>query len=224
MERLLSSNQRQRESIMAKDYILRNTSTESSPPAFVQRAMTWAKATNEITGLIRGILADGVVTESEAKYLREWINSRPALLDDSLVRALSDRIERIFDDGIVTPEELEELKIVLEQFTPEGENPTTLPLDTPPPKISIPDKTFCFTGTFVSGTRAWCEDQITVRGGECAPRVSKNLNVLVIGSRISGAWRNQTYGRKIEEAVTLRDRGIALAIVCEEYWLRCLKI
>jgi len=45
----------------------------------------WAKATNEIVGLVRGLLADGEVNEKEVTYLRDWINNRPDVLNDKLV-------------------------------------------------------------------------------------------------------------------------------------------
>jgi len=193
-------------------------------PAFVARAMTWAKATNEITGLIRGILADGVVAETEAAYLRSWIGSRPDLLCDSLVRSLACRIERIFADGMVTPDELVELKEILSDFSPEGNSPTQLPLDNPAPTVIVLAKGFCFTGTFVSGTRTWCEEQITTRGGRIqniSPR-GKGPDYLVIGSKVSGAWRNQTYGKKIESAMATRETDYRISIINEDHWLAAI--
>jgi hypothetical protein len=141
-----------------KEYILHRTDQTNQgrdiAPPFVQRAMGWAKATNEITGLIRGLLADGMVTEGEAKYLREWIAARPDIMSDPLVNSLALRIERIFADGIVTAEELEELRVALTEYAPTAQTaPTTLPLDNPPPTVIIANRAFCFTGVFLSGTR-----------------------------------------------------------------------
>ena len=138
-----------------KDYYLKTTrQTPAGAPAFVQRAMTWAKATNEITGVIRGLLADGVLAESEAAYLRAWIHDRPDVLQDALVSAMAKRIERIFEDGIVTPEELQEVKQLLTDFAPSEDLPTQLPLDLPAPMVVIINRSFCFTGTFICGKRS----------------------------------------------------------------------
>lgn len=207
-----------------KDYYLKTTRPPpAGAPAFVQRAMTWAKATNEITGLIRGLLADGVLAESEAVYLRAWIRERPELLNDSLVAALARRIERIFEDGIVTPEELQELKAILSDFAPEEETlPTALPLDQPAPVVVIINMSFCFTGTFISGKRSWCEDQISTRGGTIRDLPQSRPDFLVIGSKVSGAWRNQTYGKKIEAAVAAKQQGGRLRIINEDHWLKSL--
>jgi len=207
---------------MTKDYFLKETRPTTEAPASVARAMTWAKATNEITGLIRGILADGVVAESEAVFLRAWIRDRPELLCDSLVRSLACRVERIFADGIVTPDELIELKEILSEFSPEGETPTQLPLDRPAPVVIIAAKNFCFTGTFVSGTRKWCEEQITTRGGGIQNLPAKFPHYLVIGSKISGAWRNQTYGKKIESAMAARETKYPVSIINEDHWLAAI--
>lgn len=203
-----------------KEYILTTppASHDVAPP-YIQRMMTWARASNEITGVIRGLLADGTVTDSEADYLRKWIGERPDLLRDPLVAALAARIERIFADGIVTQEELLEIKGVLEEFAPEDKTPTTLPLDNPMPVISIPHKSFCFTGIFVSGPRSWCQEQVTKRGGEAHNSVKVNTHYLVIGTKVSAAWVTESYGRKIQAAAEARDRGKKISIINEDHWL-----
>lgn len=205
-----------------KDYQLNQSSNPAqSTPVFVQRAMTWAKATNEITGVIRGLLADGSIVAAEAVYLRDWIKARPELLQDALVGSLAKRIERIFADGVVTAEELVELKQVLVEFAPDEGSPTLLPLNQPEPDV-ICTASFCFTGTFISGTREWCEAQIENRGGTIRNLPGKLPDYLVIGAKASAGWRNQSYGKKIEAAVAARDLGRPIKIICEDHWLKFL--
>ena len=208
---------------MAKDYILKSGIPEDPTPAFVRRMANWAKATNEITGLIRGLLSDGKLDRSEADFLRAWIGKNSMLLYDPLISVLAARIARVYADEIVTDEELEELKLVLTKYA-DGENkPTTLPLDDPMPVIDASGKWFCFTGTFIAGTRSWCHNQISIRGGFPSDNVSSDLHVLVIGSKVSSGWANQTYGRKIEAAAKLRSVRKSPSIVTEEHWLKCMK-
>jgi hypothetical protein len=45
---------------------------------------------------------------------------------------------------------------------------------------------------------------------------------VVIGTKVSGAWVSQTYGRKIQAAVDAKQSGSKIAIVNEEHWLRFL--
>jgi len=181
-----------------------------------------AKASNEVTGLIRGLLADGTVNELEARYLRDWLNSTAAKVDP-IVRSLAARISRVFADGIVTPEELEEIKALLISFAGKEDEPTKLPLNEPAPDIVYPERSFCFTGTFVSGSRCWCWEQVEIRNGLPTDRVASGLHYLVIGAKVSDAWVNQTYGRKIEAAVKMREKGLPIAIVNEEHWLTSIQ-
>ena len=150
------------------------------------------------------------------------MNNNSALLCDPLVNVLANRIARVYADGIVSDEELTELKLVLTKYA-DGENkPTTLPLDDPMPMIEISEKNFCFTGTFVAGNREWCQEQVSLRGGFSLDKVTDGLHVLVIGSKVSAGWANQTYGRKIEAAARLRSYRKSPNIINEEHWLKCM--
>lgn len=210
-----------------KEYKLNNykpqTQANDAAPGFIQKVTARAKASNEIIGLVRGLLADGQLVESEAKYLNQWIKDRPGSLSDPMVSALAQRLQRTYADGVVTPEELSELKMFLDSYAKDDGTPTSLPLDQPAPLISIPGNTFCFTGVFACGKRAWCEDQIEVRGGEISAAPVFRTYALVLGSSVSLAWANQTYGRKIEAAVAYREAGSKTKIITEEHWLTFLK-
>jgi hypothetical protein len=46
--------------------------------------------------------------------------------------------------------------------------------------------------------------------------VVMKLDYLVIGAQSSPAWAYSTYGRKIERAIELRDRGIDIIILHED--------
>ncbi len=215
--------------INMRDYILRSPSDTDNAPAFVQRAMKWAKGTNELHGLIRGILADGVVNEKEATAARQWFRNNPDTLSDLLVKRLFDRLERVFSDGIVTQDELCDLREIFSEYTgsPDEAKPASLPLDQPVPDIDFPNRSYCFTGTFVSGKRNWCADQTANRGGLVTDSISRDLYALVIGSKVSQGWANQSYGRKIEKAVLLKDEQKKLGIepvkiICEEHWVKYL--
>lgn len=217
-----------------KSYVLRTPANRDNAPAFAQRAMTWAKGTNELHGIIRGILVDEEVSEKEAIFLKEWILSRPDLICDPLVSYLATRLVRVCEDGIVTQAESDELKCIFSSYigNPNEEAPTDLPLDSPAPEITIKGSIFCFTGTFVSGTRAWCHKQIAERGGNFTDRTCPELDYLVIGSKVSKGWINQSYGRKIEEIVSYRNAmmkeersGLGRSIpriVAEDHWLKHL--
>ena len=217
-----------------KNYILQSGSRNDNAPAFVQRAMMWAKGTNELHGIIRGVLVDGVVSDREAEFLKNWILSRPDVIGDALVARLAERLVRVCEDGIVTQDESDELKQIFsaDLGQPDEGVPTDLPLDEPPPELTIEGSLFCFTGTFVSGTRRWCEEQTVERGGQFTDQARLGIDYLVIGSRVSRGWVNQSYGRKIQTIVGYRDSVIqeqtgpfkrtVPKIVVEDHWLRYL--
>lgn len=197
-------------------------SNDFAPP-FVQRCMKWAKATNEICGLVRGLLADGALNEMEVGYFREWIRANQELLNDPLVRSLALRVERVYADGVVTPEELAELKSLFQEYAnPTKGAPTTLPLDNPMPDLTFRRRLYCFTGTFVSGNRAWCIAETEKRGAKTCNDIVDRLDFLVVGTKVSHAWANQTYGRKIEQAAELRTTSKRLSIINEDHWLKFL--
>lgn len=79
-------------------------------------------------------------------------------------------------------------------------------------------------GTFVSGKRSWCEDQVVSRGAGVADTITPYVNYLVIGRKVSHGWVNQSYGRKIEHALDFRNNGGKIALVHEDHWLAHLKV
>lgn len=180
----------------------------------------------EMLGLVRGVLADGEVTEREARVLANWTQANPDVVADWPARAIARRLDQIFEDGRVDDDEREQLASFLERVL--GGDPlavtgaqlaTALPLDSPPPSIKVSRHTFVFTGEFALGPRRIVEDIIRQKGGRAEPRVTKRTNYLVIGTVGSRDWIQSTHGRKIEKAVDYRDRrGVGVAIVSEDHW------
>jgi len=98
----------------------------------------------------------------------------------------------------------------------------TLPLSLPPPEVVFDRRQFCLTGRFAFGSRKQCEAQIVERGGLTQSDVTRDTSYLVVGAMGSTDWIHSTYGRKIEAAVALRDRGFAIGLISEEHWVRAL--
>ena len=98
-----------------------------------------------------------------------------------------------------------------------GQASTSLPFSSHSP-VTFQGKYFCFTGTFQSGTRMWCQTQIEQRGGICLNGITKKLNYLVVGVTGNENWLHSTHGRKIEKAISYQESGCELAILSEEHW------
>lgn len=185
---------------------------------------------SELLGLVKGVLADGIVTDDEAVLLGKWLMAHPDTMDVWPGKVLADRLTRIFADGVIDEEERRDLEGLLNDLVGGqaglivGETAaTSLPLDDPAPAIEYPGCEFVLTGRFAMGPRPACEALIRDLGGLCGKGVTKRTNYLVIGTFGSRDWAETAYGRKIEKAVHYRDdRGWPLAIVGEDHWAESL--
>ena len=186
---------------------------------------------DELIGLAKGILADGVVLKQEVEYIFTWIESHfdEQGLNEYPVNSIYDRLKEVLKDDKLTTVEAEDIKNLLNLFT--GGKPiceqvadmsSELPLCQPKPDINFDGQVFCFTGAFTIGTRTQCEAIIKSLGGKTSKSVTKKLDYLVIGIIGSGAWIHSSYGRKIEKAVEYRDKGQGIAIISEEYLIKYL--
>jgi NAD-dependent DNA ligase len=162
-------------------------------------------------GLAKDVLADGVVSAAEASLLHDWARLHPDSVASWPGKILLARLERIFADGVVTPEEQLDLADLLQQLTGgsagilAGDSAaTTLPIDTPPPVLAFPGRTFVFTGKFAFGPRRVCEAAVASLGARAGSSITRETNYLVIGTFGSRDWIHTSHGRKIEEAVALR--------------------
>lgn len=183
----------------------------------------------ELLGLARGLLADGVVSTSEAQLLHDWVARHADTLDHWAVRTIHQRLITHFADGCIDDAERADLKLLLDRLV-SGEvsaicgadAATALPLDQPPPKIQWNEMTYVFTGKFAFGPRRDCEREVERRGGTCESSVTKRTTFLVIGTFGSRDWVHSAFGRKIEKAVSYREAGVRLHIVAEDHWAGAL--
>jgi hypothetical protein len=178
-----------------------------------------AKAIERLSAIALGILADGIVTDQEAVFFRDWLQkNKPAYPNrwfDDVIR----RVEGIFADGKIDDEEREELVLILKALNGEqGETLSTpIALDTPPPRIQFRGRVFCPTGKFCYGARKKVAEAIVKRGGVVVPKFCDDVNYLVVGTFSSRDWVESSWGRKIEAATKKRDKT-GVAIVGEEHW------
>jgi hypothetical protein len=193
------------------------------------RARRTERDISEMLGLAKGLLADGDVTEAEARLLREWTQKHSDAHEYWAIHALHERLERVFADGVIDEVERADLAELLESLVGGtagiivGEDAATeLPLDRPPPVIRWSEAVFVFTGKFAFGPRRDCERQVHNLGGLCEPGITRRTNYVVIGTFGSRDWAHTSFGRKIEKAVGYREAGVPLAILAEDHWAASL--
>lgn len=178
---------------------------------------------DELIGLARGLVADGLINKAEAEYLQKWLVAHADVTDNPIVANLRGRVDQMLADNIFDADEAAELFDTLEKFSGSdfelGEvlKSTSLPLDVPSPQLSCDGTCFCFTGTFAYGSRAECESAVEGLGAK-AGSLTKNTDYLVIGIYATESWMHSAYGRKIERAVEMKREGVPIAIVGETHW------
>jgi NAD-dependent DNA ligase len=176
----------------------------------------------QLIGLCRGVLADSQLNDAEIVALDQWLETYGAHLPEWPAQALVRHVKDILRDGEVDEEERQELFDFLSRATGgEGgqqfDASTTLPLTRPEPHIEYEGRRFCLTGTFVYGPRRKVSTAISEWGGTITETPGKS-DYLIIGATIALAWKYCTHGRKIEDAVALRESGHRIAIVSEAHW------
>ncbi|WP_279452560.1 BRCT domain-containing protein [Aeromonas hydrophila] len=178
-----------------------------------------------LEGLCQGLMGDQTLSDDEIHYLNWWMKQNSMLRAHYPGKQLYQTVERILQDGVITEEEREELQQQLLLFVG---NPFEQGVVTGmASKLAISDTeidtlhgcSVCFTGMFLSGTRRQCEETALLLGATPQDAVTQKLDYLIIGELSSRDWRFSSYGRKIEKAMLLQEKGHSVRIVTEEAWL-----
>lgn len=180
-----------------------------------------------MVGVVRGVIADGVVSVDEATQLVRWTRDNPEVAQRWPANMLSRRLELIVRDGRVDARERKHLKAILDQFAenPSGMNfslATDLPIDQPEPAVVFEGRTFVFAGDMAYGPHRACEREVVELGGACERSVTRRTDYLVIGTMAAGDWSQEGFGAQVNDVGQLRARGAAIAIVSEEHWVAAL--
>lgn len=182
---------------------------------------------DELIGIARGLIADGVINQAEVEFLQKWLAANLEISDQPLIRVLYRRVNEILADGVVDDDEKTELLDTLTRFADRdfelGEvlKATSLPLDDPAPALAFVGQRYCFTGTFNFGQRKHCEQTVIERGAT-AGGLSKQTNFLVIGTYATESWMHSSFGNKIMHACEMREHGVPISIVSEAHWVTFL--
>lgn len=181
----------------------------------------------EMVGVIRGVIADGVVSPDEATRLAEWTRENPQVAARWPANMLARRLENIVRDGRVDARERDHLEAVLGHL---AENPgraglslaTDLPVDNPAPSVSFEGRAFVFAGEMAYGPTRACEREVVELGGACERTVSRRTDYLVLGGLSAADWTQAGFAAQVDEVVQLRARGAQIAIISEEHWANAL--
>jgi len=192
----------------------------------LDRGRLTRRGIDEFIGLCKGILIDGEVTFAEAENLLFWLFSNPLVANNWIAKDLHDHLRLSIIDGEFSSENQSKLLAILMAIIsnpdaePVAQNASTsLPIDSPAPLVKIIGRSYCLTGNFEYGKRADVEALILERGGVISKKnVTALVDFLVVGNIGSEAWLHSSFGRKIDEAVTQREKHGRVAIVSESHF------
>lgn len=203
------------------------------------RARLASRDIDELIGVCKGVLADGVVNLHEAMFILEWLEAHRSAIDIWPASVLYEATDRMLEDGKLSQEQESELLGILVEITGVPvrvgvterraigyvaertlNTSTTLPLHEPDDGLIFDGMNFVLTGKFGHGTRSECENIVRRLGGIAQKTVTKATHYLVVGEIGTESWAHSSFGRKIEKAVQLRDLGHRIYIVHEQTWLR----
>lgn len=186
-----------------------------------------------LNGYILGVMADNALSIQEVLNLQKWITDHDELTGYFPYDELYSILVSILKDGIVTHDELTYLKAFLSQFvdTKKSLHLNEIELSNLrkevsvsgicalAPEINFEDRKFCFTGESIRSTRKEIANLVYNLKGNFTNNLTKDTSYLVVGNAGNDCWAFSCYGRKVEQAIHLRQKGIPLIIVNEnDFW------
>lgn len=213
---------------MAARYTLRNADGQAFSPT-IHFGRIARERPHELTGLLKGIIADGEINTSEAAFVVRWLESNQDYIAEWPFDVLYERFVAALADGTITGEEERELLGLVAAhvgsgFAANGANASSqLLCDDPVPMIEFERSVFVVTGAFISGKRGAIEAIIHHLGGICRDSVTGKTGYLLIGDAGSRDWLMSNYGTKIMAAAERKREGQPIGVVNERNFLRQLE-
>lgn len=204
--------------------------------SFTSRVSYYDEVTSAIqflSGMIHGIMADGELSDKEIQAIKTWIDDNEFLAGTYPFDEINSLLTSVLVDKKISEDERNtllaffsniiefknSLNLTEQNFVDLRKEYSVDGICSLCPEIKIEGRTFCFTGESVHGTRKEIYETITQLGGICRNSVSKKTDYLIVGNCGNPCWAYACYGRKIEEAMTLRKEGGHVVIVNEtDFW------
>lgn len=165
----------------------------------------------ELYGVVSGIMADGVVHESELEALVKWLECHTHL-------------ETTYPYSMIMPMLVDERYDLIIPFVSqfvgdkieEVSNSATSIFTTP--ELLFEGHRYVVSGRFQHYDRADVKRIIGDLGGVVTSAVSTKTSYVVVGTDGNPCWSYSTYGRKVEKALNFRADGHTVAIISEDHF------
>ena len=186
-----------------------------------------------LSGMLHGLMADGELSDREILTLKSWMDANQFLAGTYPFDEINSLLYVILEDKRITQRERETLMVLFggvidftssynlseKEFDQLREQYSLGGICAVCPEITFEDKIFCFTGEFHRAKRTELAQLVIQFGGTVRTTVSAKTDYLVVGNAGNPCWAYACYGRKIEQAVSLRKEGAEIVIVNEtDFW------
>ena len=177
----------------------------------------------ELVGVLKGVTADQVLNACELDFLKEELAT--ALIAE---HPLMHTVRLLIDQYDSDPYRLYRSLCAVAGHEPEEGVVGGLSIggifDDPcePEGLVVTGASFCFTGTFVWGSRKLCAQRVVDLGGSFQKNLTTKTDYLVVGAMETRAWAATNYGRKIEAALDGRKTTGSPWIISEMAWHQAL--
>ena len=165
-------------------------------------------ATQILDGIMKGITADGKISEEECKCLRQWLYDNIYLSGHFPFDKMLKTVEEVLMDSKVTEEESDYLSSIISELLD--------PIDALKAQINTVDgKHVCLSGYFAYGQKGDVEKYIMERKGLIDSSIKKSTDILLIGDCECQSYSNGTYGTKVKKAIEYNEKGCNIQIIKE---------
>lgn len=186
-----------------------------------------------LDGILDGVLIAGEISIVELRNLEHWLDENSQLSSCYPYDEINSIAISILKNGTISSEDQELLRSYFSNFVdirtlPEAVRKEIISLKdartvegicSVDPQIVFARKSFCFTGRSSKYSRDEFMDMVAKRQGIPSLSVTHDLDYLVVGNGGNPSWAYACYGRKVEQAVSLRKAGKKVLIVNETDFL-----
>ncbi len=182
----------------------------------IHRISETTKSLSELSGIIKGIVEDGQLTDHEICILQNWMEDNAHLAGNFPFDTVFEKLKEVLMDGVVTDAERQELlSLLLIQADPVENRSSDASAD-------FCGKRVCLTGEFARGSRDEIKSLFENAGAKVMASVSSKTDYLIVGGEGSTDWSCGNYGTKVKRALELQNAGEKIRIMREEDALKCL--
>lgn len=182
----------------------------------------------DLVGIAKGLICDGELNDREVHFLNDWLKQHENISVGWPGTIVKTRLNEMLADGAITDAERTYLIDTLQSLIggtlddlPQATHVTEFAFDSIE-QLLFRGTRFCLTGDFFFAPKETCHDAIQKRGGLVSSSVTKKVHYVVVGSLGSTQWKHGSYGTKVEEAMRLKNEGVALRVIKEDHWAEAL--